>query len=40
MGEEESPKELRDLGIESYIVKAELTPSQVVDRVKDTLSLA
>ena len=40
MGEEESPKELRDLGIESYIVKADLTPSQVVDRVKETLKLA
>lgn len=39
MGEEESPKELRDLGIESYIVKADLTPSQVVDRVKETLKL-
>lgn len=39
MGEEESPKELRDLGIESYIVKADLTPSQVVERVKDTLGL-
>lgn len=40
MGEEESPKELRELGIESYIVKADLTPSQVVERVKDTLNLA
>lgn len=39
MGEEESPKELRDLGIESYIVKADLTPSQVVERVKETLGL-
>lgn len=39
MGEEESPKELRALGIESYIVKADLTPSQVVERVKETLSL-
>lgn len=39
MGEEESPKELRDLNIESYIVKADLTPSQVVERVKETLSL-
>jgi DNA-binding response OmpR family regulator len=39
MGEEESPKELRALGIESYIVKADLTPSQVVDRVKETLQL-
>jgi len=39
MGEEESPKELRDLKIESYIVKADLTPSQVVERVKETLKL-
>lgn len=39
MGEEESPKELRELGIESYIVKADLTPSQVVERVKETLGL-
>lgn len=39
MGEEESPKGLRDLGIESYIVKADLTPSQVVERVKETLNL-
>jgi DNA-binding response OmpR family regulator len=39
MGEEESPKELRNLGIESYIVKADLTPSQVVERVKETLGL-
>jgi DNA-binding response OmpR family regulator len=39
MGEEESPKELRSLGIESYIVKASLTPRQVVQRVKDALHL-
>jgi len=39
LGEEEAPKQLRDLTIESYIVKADLTPSQVVERVKDTLSL-
>ncbi len=39
MGEEESPKGLRELGIESYIVKADLTPSQVVERVKETLNL-
>lgn len=39
MGEEESPKELRGLNIESYIVKADLTPSQVVERVKHTLGL-
>lgn len=37
LGEEEAPKNLRDLGIHSYIVKAELTPSQVVARVKEAL---
>lgn len=40
MGEEESPETLRNLGIESYIVKADLTPSQVVSRVKKTLGIA
>lgn len=38
MGEEESPKELRSLGIHSYIVKADLTPRQVVQRVKEALA--
>ncbi len=37
MGEEESPKELAALGIHSYIVKSDLTPSQVVARVKEAL---
>jgi len=37
LGEEESPKEIRSLGIHSYIVKADLTPRQVVERVKDAL---
>lgn len=37
LGEEEAPKELRALGIHSYIVKADLTPRQVVDRVKEAL---
>ena len=40
LGEEEAPKSLRTLGIHSYIVKAELTPSQVVARVKEALNLA
>ena len=40
LGEEEAPKSLKDLGIHSYIVKAELTPRQVVQRVKDALYLA
>lgn len=38
LGEEESPKSLRDLGIHSYIVKAELTPRQVVQKVKEALA--
>ncbi len=40
LGEEESPKNLRALGIHSYIVKANLTPRQVVQRVKDALNIA
>ena len=39
MGEEESPKELKSLGIHSYIVKANLTPRQVAERVKQALEL-
>jgi len=39
LGEEEAPKELKKLNIHSYIVKAELTPSQVVSRVKDALGI-
>jgi DNA-binding response OmpR family regulator len=38
LGEEEAPAELKALTIHSYIVKAELTPSQVVGRVKEALS--
>ena len=40
MGKEESPKELEGLNVSSYIVKADLTPSQVVERVKQTLNLS
>jgi len=39
MGEEESPKDLERLNVKSYIVKADLTPSQVVARVKETLKI-
>ncbi|HMR72922.1 MAG TPA: response regulator [Candidatus Saccharibacteria bacterium] len=39
LGEEEAPKSLHRLGIHSYIVKADLTPRQVVDRVKKALNL-
>ncbi len=38
LGEEESPKNLRALGISGYIVKADFTPRQVVARVKDALN--
>lgn len=37
LGEEESPKELKSLNIHSYIVKAELTPRQVVSKVQEIL---
>jgi DNA-binding response OmpR family regulator len=39
MGEEESPKKLRELGIHSYIVKANLTPNQVLKRVQEALNI-
>jgi len=38
LGEEEAPKELKELGVHSFIVKAEMTPSQVAERVKQALS--
>ena len=40
MGEEESPKSLKALGIHSYIVKANMTPNQVLQRVKEALEIA
>jgi len=40
LGEEEAPKSLRKLGIHSYIVKANLTPRQVVSQVKEALGVA
>ena len=40
LGEEEAPKALRSLGIHSYIVKADLTPRQVVGRVKEALGIS
>lgn len=39
LGEEEAPKTLRPLGIHSYIVKADLTPRQVVASAKDALGI-
>lgn len=40
LGVEEAPKSLKTLNVHSYIVKADLTPRQVVSRVKDVLNLA
>jgi DNA-binding response OmpR family regulator len=39
LGEEEAPSELKNLNVSSYIVKADLTPKQVVERVKETLQV-
>ncbi len=36
---EEAPSTLKDLSVHSYIVKAELTPSQVVARAKEALGI-
>ncbi len=38
LGEEEAPKDLGKLHIHSYIVKADLTPRQVTERVKQALA--
>ena len=37
LGAEEAPKSLTSLGIHSYIVKANLTPREVVSHVKEAL---
>ena len=39
LGEEESPASLKSLNVTSYIVKADMTPSQVVAKVKETLNI-
>ena len=38
LGEEEAPREMRSLGIQGYIVKANLTPRQVVAQVKAVIT--
>ena len=37
LGEEEAPKEMHELGVHSYIVKANYTPRQVVAHVKEII---
>jgi DNA-binding response OmpR family regulator len=39
MGQEEAPKELKtQLGVRAYVVKAEMTPRQVAELVKEQLA--
>ncbi|MGD8373374.1 MAG: response regulator [Candidatus Woesebacteria bacterium] len=38
LGEEEAPSSLDGLHVQSYIVKADLTPSQVVKKIKEAIS--
>lgn len=38
LGEEEAPASLKDLEVHSFIVKAEMTPRQVAERVKQALA--
>ena len=40
LGEEEAPEEIESLGVSSYIIKANMTPKEVVVRVKETLKLS
>lgn len=37
MGESEAPENINELNVESFIVKADLTPKQVAEKVKQTL---
>jgi DNA-binding NarL/FixJ family response regulator len=37
VGEQEAPEELRDLNVRRFIVKAEMTPRQVAEMVKQEL---
>jgi DNA-binding response OmpR family regulator len=39
LGEEEAPKSLAHLHVHSYIVKADLTPREVTERVKKALAI-
>ena len=40
LGEEEAPREIKERGVHSYIVKANLTPRQVVEQVKSAIKTA
>lgn len=38
MGEQEAPKAIKDLDVQRFIVKAEMTPRQVAEMVKNELA--
>jgi len=38
MGESEAPQKIHELGVKNFIVKAEMTPKQVAEKVKELLS--
>lgn len=38
MGAQEAPPEIKQLGVEAFIVKAEMTPRQVAEKVKSVLT--
>lgn len=40
LGEEEAPDGIEALGVASYIIKANMTPKEVVAQVKQTLNLS
>lgn len=37
MGESEAPQKIKELGVSEFIVKADMTPKQVADRIKAVL---
>lgn len=38
-GQEQAPPKIKELGVEAYIVKAEMTPRQVAELVKSKLAI-
>ena len=38
MGESEAPAGIRDLGVEAFILKANMTPRQVAEMVKEHIA--
>jgi hypothetical protein len=38
MGESEAPESIREMGVEAFILKANMTPRQVAELVKEHLN--